>query len=1208
MAKRSIDRPQTSTIQPKDDLVLDYDEQGRLVEQYTTFDELMITSGGLVKPAAQQMAEVDRDPLQGSIKQSFAKYDKKSDKFIENYTHGPVTELLRLILKNSVLTKNDTNIKQNTYGNNFLINYHSHYFPMPVSLQEYVTSCEITNSKNSPYESCNLELTITDLSLAKAIFAGDDGHPQPGGWILIRNRYSKDGPNITEDLTNSIKGFNINYEYERRNQCPAIFFGVVSNINWNIVPDDTGNFLCKITVLVNSFIHNLIYGEFIIAENGTKTHVEDVAGGSLEALKNADAETLQAQIDAKALRAKGQIAKFEGLPFVFNQSDWQAFLSQQLAWLVGEGLFNIDVKVKDLESEAGYKIIQEKAKLPIGYVLYNMINKLSYMYLPTSLLAEPMDTEVFRDISERLFNSYSFSTQDEFGETYSEIELLLKTFILKGVKEKVDKSVLLLYVQGFMGLLGYATGENINFVDPRNPNYPIFGYEELDNLNVAQKEFVTRTNNYANIVFRQEDPNTLQISQTRGVLQPTRDFQATDDLARLEQELIDIIEKSPYEIIAPLRLGDVLHVATTRNHVPFDHELYPAMPWREIRDFELTKFTNVYSGSQNIWSLLKATFQPDDEIFELYPCLIPMTDSLYKMRSEKSINDAQIKQIEDEILNFGYTGPLRSSLNAGNRLWNLIGCIPTIIYRFKPMNPNHIINKEYINDYNRRLLEDKKLFRKRPEMKWNPVSEGRFKDTEYYTEDPIIQSNTTKNQSGVDVKNVINRKQFVSEFRDNSYGKPHKLKYFAYDEKGKSIDFFSAQTDVDATLKRDYFKTKQEKVAEQFGGNASGGETWENTYPPGKTLDGYPDVYLPSYINNNEIQQITFNQSDVARINSTYVNAENTKTMNSALKYFVISPGLVEAESTLMYGLRKYENTYPFMRITTSEQENVRESFDKAIVDLIKSGKKTVEELSTDDTLLALATQTPINSNSIIRRTSIMNERLYMMIGDDQKYFNGTARIIGNLLSDEIKPGMWVEMSLDNSIDKPELRLRNTQTDNQSNLLLAYIDSLTTTWSVDQENGLVVNETLLSFSRGSFGNLMPNFPTIKYFGQNPAEILKQYVETELPRLNPIKVAEGSTLQDSSYKPTSKTLKLKNNPFAEIIETTPPQTLKPDQLKQLVSANLKKGKITQTEADALLVLDPPIIPGDTYDKLKATYDTLTDEEKALIKSTIKQQLP
>lgn len=1181
MAKRSINRPTTSTIntqnEAKDDLVFTEQE----VFEALKFDEFSI-GGNKNNPFADYLKEKGKDDtLEGSVKDAFTKGED------ENFSYGPVTDLLKTLLKHSKFAEPDFEIKDNTYMNNFLINYHSYYYPIPISLQEYTTACEITNTKDNPYESCNLSLTMP-FELAKKIFSSDDGHPSPGGWLLIRNRYSKDGNNVTEDLTRTLKGFEINYEYEIRNKSPAIFFGVVSNISWNIFPDENGVFTCQINLLINSFIHNLIYGEFMVQENGVKENIDDVVKQGAYYGKTVD-EIVKAQ-EANVLRAKPEIGAPSSLPFVFKQSDYLAFLSQQRAYLNGQNydevfgdpdfvgaplpkdFKEIEEELQDTTQPNGVITVKRKAKLPMGYVLYNMIKKLTYMYLPVSILTEPMDTASFKDISARLFNSAGFKTVDEYGEGISEIENSLKLFILQGKKQGVSAEVLKLYVGGFMFLLGWATGENPIFVDPSNPNNPIFSYDELANLDASQKALVERTNKWNSTPSQpDEDPKI----NNRGYLAPTRNFSAKSDLDRIRKELNDLINSNPYEIVAPLRLGDILHVATTRNHVPVDYDLYAAMPWREIKDYEITKFINYYSGSQTIWGLLKATFQPDDEVFELFPTLIPMTDSMYKFKTKEERDNAYLKTQEKQQNYFGYYGPIRSDLKIGNPIWNLIGGIPTIVYRLKPTTPGHEINKSYIDAYNQNLIKENKALKKRPKMQYTPMTElisnVAIVKYEVYTGAKTKEDPNYPKRQGLE---TTTKKAFISEFKDNSYGMDNT---FVWAEQYSKLD--------QDKISNYYDKIKDNAATTQYGKN------YEDTYTQNQFKI---NKFLPPYINHNEIIQLSFNQSDALRINGVYLNSSKTKDVSSIIKYALMGKYVVEPESTFMHGLRKYENTYPFFYTTDEQFKDVKEKIDQSIDTLFKQGK-SIDEISQDETLTKMFYQKTY-ANPAFGQTSKLSERFYMIMGDEQKYLSGSLRVIGNLISDEIKPGLWFEASIVNSSNDNKPMSENAIKDN---LLFAYVDGVSTIWNVDQNTGNVVSESIISFSRGSFGRIMPNFPTVEIYRRNDAEILKDYINSEKLATKVTPVVEGG-----SFKGTKSTFKF--NPFKNAdLEEFQTINLNKERLQQLVKANLLKNKITKAEAEELINSDG--IPKDQYNKLKSVYDTLTDQEKALVKSGIKGAL-
>lgn len=135
--------------------------------------------------------------------------------------------------------------------------------------------------------------------------------------------------------------------------------------------------------------------------------------------------------------------------------------------------------------------------------------------------------------------------------------------------------------------------------------------------------------------------------------------------------------------LAPTRLGDIIRVATAREDLPASCALRDTLPVAPLDVDNLGAIKSANTVSTTIWSLIEGTFDFDEEMYELYPVLVPIRQS-----------DLEPNGTDWALLD--YLHPLHRNMR----------CIPYIIYRQKPMFPGSKISNEYLDFHSTELNRD----------------------------------------------------------------------------------------------------------------------------------------------------------------------------------------------------------------------------------------------------------------------------------------------------------------------------------------------------------------------------------------------------------------------------------------------------------------------------------------------------------------------
>jgi len=206
---------------------------------------------------------------------------------------------------------------------------------------------------------------------------------------------------------------------------------------------------------------------------------------------------------------------------------------------------------------------------------------------------------------------------------------------------------------------------------------------------------------------------------------------------------------------------------------------------------------------------------------------------------------------------------------------------------------------------------------------------------------------------------------------------------------------------------------------------------------------------IPVQIRKHQIKGMRFSQNDASRINATFMNLPGVKNMSSRVKYGIMSDPVINNTAALKHGLRMYESTYPYFELSAFQGQKHSRGDDMG-------------------TFFALAAD---NYTDMTRfKTTALAERAYMIYGDEQKYFSGNL-VCTSLIPQNIYPGCWAEVFL----QEPT----GNKIKDQHSTLHIYVDSVSHDYFTDIFDGNVSVTTRIGFSRGSYGAIAPNFPTVR---------------------------------------------------------------------------------------------------------------------------------
>lgn len=512
--------------------------------------------------------------------------------------------------------------QKDDYMNNFIVNLHNHSIPFPIPLQYFITDINIAQSNQMPYQSVSMSLKIP-YELAMGLFTGGNAHPEPGQWLCIRQLENDDDARFHE--TNPFRPRN--WEQGLGNQfgealTDLVFLGTISSLKWDINCDQvTGQMTAAVQVQANSFIHNLVYAEYSV--KNALMNDQDLSEFLDPDFDTQDAENPDQDqfVDKNAFLKNREPMFNESTKYYLNWSDWYRFIKTSAAGNVGK------VKLKD--------------------ALSAMLSALAYPQLPISLQFEPTDfASWFIDIARSgmdivsLMKRLYFSFGEKIGRQLVNGAISVME-VLQIENPLVDASGVyttgaLLYLEAMSGRVGYDGFE--------------IGREVLGGAGPGMA------------VNEAGDPGQDQIREIEDLATFLGNPYANDQLARLGD------------------IRSLIHVATSRADIPPSHPLWGSMPHEDIPFIDLNRIKNLNMNTTTVWDLIRGTFQPDNQVIELFPTILSV--------SNRDVVD-------------WYEA-------AGNKIhptYKALGGVPTIVLRLKPMHP--IIGKQGIS---KRTLDREKDF------------------------------------------------------------------------------------------------------------------------------------------------------------------------------------------------------------------------------------------------------------------------------------------------------------------------------------------------------------------------------------------------------------------------------------------------------------------------------------------------------------------
>ena len=506
---------------------------------------------------------------------------------------------------------------EDSYANNFIVNLHNYNFPIPIPLQMFITSIEITNSKDAPYQSASMTLQLP-VSIATSLFAGPTGTPEPGHWLVIRHRPNDPNNSPYDTIFGDKSGKSLDN---------LQFIGTITGIDYDISVDPNGNNTCIISVLANSFIHNLMYAEYKVKPAGMRDQAFSELEGKEDTLLASDAVSSSS--------------------YMISWPDWYALIQRES--------------------------LAASGKVSLRNSLRFLTDALAYPQLPVSINLEPMDLASFLNI----FVGSNFSLEELIGR----------------LSLKVNAETLRIYLRGIL------SAYEIIAIDS-----PIVNYKEI-RTTVAGLYAHYTNNNSGNSIFGDQSDTTEEIEKIKTFL----------DESGFE----------PYNDI--IKISSIVHIATTRDHIPPSHPMWGCMPHDDIPFVDINRIKNVNMETTTVWDLMRGTFQTDSNIIEFFPTILSVSARDMQYYKEQNIEISNIHRF--------------------------LGGIPTLILRMKPMHP--MMGKYGIN---KQSIDSSKRFARAA------VGLSTIKQ-------PGLQYLTASEK----IKDVLNGRK-LSEYKDCSYGEV--LPYF----------------------------------------------------------------------------------------------------------------------------------------------------------------------------------------------------------------------------------------------------------------------------------------------------------------------------------------------------------------------------------------------------------------------------------------------
>lgn len=908
-------------------------------------------SSGYIPPSLQGAGTQSLEFEPAQITAGSKTYETPQEALAKDGATGWLGTIYHQIMKDtldmSLLNSNDVN----DYSNDFIINYHSYRAPAPIPIQTYATNVEITHATEAPYETATISLKM-NFDFGVNLFAGEDGHPSPGGWILIRKK------NVDVEETGQLLNFSIQ-------DSPALFLGTISNIQWGLNTDNAGNVESIITITVSSFIHNIMYGEYRISQ----FKLEDQPLDGLKRLKS-KGEFLSTD-EARDIYEKQQYTlQTEGYAsnkFIFDYAGEGGWARQF------ERYRNL-VQGLTYNEETGTwgRPAGKQFRVPPAFVLSEMMSDLCYPVLPLSFYAEPLDIRTFLSVhGPEIING------------------VVPDGLLFRLTEQIPEFMVKALLEGVIYFVKAAALESP------------FVTEGDDGVNAQA---------FANLTsFNEKDIDVIN----------TRIVKYQENVGKLSSNIPD----TAYE---GLRLGDILHLATTNRHVPYSSPLWAAMPHRELKDYNISSFNNIESKSKTIWGLLKGSFQTDEESLEFFPTMIPLTgrDS---QAIPKEVSNKNRQQTLENNKRLGYNRT-RSSLQYPHPLWAALGGIPTIVYRYKPMHPQlqGDLSKEKIN----KLIQEQKKYLpglNAQELEYETMF-GQTQESPEFTYD---------NKRG----------GRADEYIDNSYGDDLPAFDFSFDA------IMTRHDSIENNLGREDAEREFEEALQRGASEA--------------LLDNLLRKIIVTIpiIEKDKILSVNWSQDDRLRVNATKTSEVGSSINSNLFRATLNSNYILNVDNALKHGLRVYENSLPLLS-ADSQRFQYSDAIEK-VRDEIRKGVTDIDTLS--GIFRDSASQTLQAGAPLYQRTTRHAERSYMLYGDEQKYWSGTITCM-NIDSMNLVPGTWLEVQINSS--------GYVKNDLIGAPFMCYLKGIDHSFDVDSA-GNIINTTVLNVDKVSIFGVIPNFPARK---------------------------------------------------------------------------------------------------------------------------------
>lgn len=490
----------------------------------------------------------------------------------------------------------------------------NHAIPVPIPITYFITDYNISETKRFPYTSGRIQLKLP-YDLFKSIFTSTTGacsQPDTGSYIAFyKRKLDTADQNGMRNFTGTKENLT---EIGLDMQCEHL--GIVSGLSFNMAADQTtGQVITEATIVFSSFIHQIIEGQY----RTTLFSIQDVE------VDNRDYKG-QYTIDKDYYEVPGSQT------YYYRLNQYFQFVSEEIRAALGLPQAP-PTKPKQSTPKASLpdwlrappettRATAAPVRESIGDSMQRFLHAFGYPLVPPSLTLMPLD-----------YIAYAYSVMR--GGVTNVVESFQR-FIAQGVpKEQVE-----LLMRGTATALREYAKKTTDLYDINRDE--VTEARQLDEI----------------AAFDPSDVDLLDLPNAK----------VADAAERQRRWDAFIKEKASLS----LRVGDIVKVASCKKDVP------PTSCWREMLPAEAPFFKDfnrirtLKSKSKSIFGLLYSTFVPNEELFEIFPVLMPLSlDDIDPSRSQENYQ----------------VGPIHARL----------GVVPTLIYRMKPLVPGFTITENMIN-------------------------------------------------------------------------------------------------------------------------------------------------------------------------------------------------------------------------------------------------------------------------------------------------------------------------------------------------------------------------------------------------------------------------------------------------------------------------------------------------------------------------------